>query len=1154
MTSPHRRWMCPCQFVCVAGQGEGAQAGGRDGLSGTPVHQVAPRNGGSNPSQPPQRIPGDWQPSERKTRHRHKKKKKKALGCCEEEMEEACASLETCCRVPLEKLTLAHSRRLVERRTQYVARYLDEVLIPCHVPLETLTLAQRLSLVERRVQDVARYLDEVLIPCPVPLERLTLADSLRLVERRIQYVARQLDEVLIPPCVMTFSVSQFSYSSVDSITSFLRISTSFSLREASVARSEPLYHTREIMAVTSWEGSTHPIQDQPLPRPAVHSRRDRRERITGLDQTSAHALDFNIRQNHLQSQLGAPTAYTEWLARAIPNATALRPPDRGPRVKFNVSRVPFRSLEVREELYCHCHTKRLQHEQGLPLTPQKPHTALLPPTPQIRIPGEPLLGEHETKQQWELSPDQPRCGFPAKVPKPMRSDASPQCAEEIQEPCVCPSGSLPQNAPSIRKSPDAILARLVPTAVVKLQDHVAQKCLEMQMKAFPKIVRESPRNAPLLRETALPGPLCPPGEPGKHRPAAFPTLGQQPAHPMELHLSPKHLVMQWGLLTLDPESPENLPHAIPAMGAGVEFSEMQTDFLLDEVRENLGWHLQRKKLQQEWGLPDAVCQSLRAFLPPVPKLSSLKAMPEVEVVPILGELPFLGGDVKKQLAFHIIKMQVQQRWGLPMRIQDSRRSFMSPSPEERGQLSHPTCGGTATPYLSPFQLCSKKAPSIQLPLRAPSKRWLEDGHALPTDRRQQMARSYSWKHPVAVASKGSPDHHSALQTGKQSTSSSCSTRPPTPVEDTTMETGSSDGTAGNQTNPDRCTLPAGVDLTSPPPGTALRETLAAILYVDRSELRKPLPSLSDTKGTEEKLELHMERKVISREGSCLRPEAQAGESRTDLPRTQCHQVAPEAPGSGQLPRSILDSLIAGQAAHDLKIKHLMEMLSSSRPLAGHVSVCQLCRKALRGKMKGKKTQEETQESAELHGLRDIPAPHGFDGTVNSKLFRDQQPIRVCKKCGKVLQKRPAGSAGADLPRTSHGIPQRWTPGDSTASSNHNKMPVVWLLLADRSKRQDGMGKRAPPKQLKMVSIATSTTGLSQAGEKATGSPDASPPKPPKASRARTSSPSRNKVPVLKRILVCLKETFSKLQKKVKSQMSKDSRSRTPDPKFTKPPF
>ncbi|CAM5098443.1 unnamed protein product [Eretmochelys imbricata] len=691
--------------------------------------------------------------SQRKTRHRHKKKKKKAFGSRYKELEEACASLETCCRVPL--------------------------------------------------------------------ERLTLADSLRLVERRIQYVARQLDEVLIPPSVMTFAVSRFSDSSMESITSFPWNPSSFSLREASVARSEPLCHTREIMAVTGWEGSTHTIQDHLLPRPAVHSRRDRQEQILGLDQMSAHGLDFNIRQKHLQSQLGAPTPYTESLAKMIPNAPALRPPDRDPRVKFNMSRVPFLSHDVLKELDCHLHTRRLQHEQGLPLSPQKPHTALL------------------------------------------------------------------------------------------------------------------------------------------------------------------------------------------------------------------------------------------------------------------------------------------------------------------------------------------------LPLRAPSKRWLEVGHALPRDRRQQMARSYSWKHPGAVASKGkvNAEHRSALQTGKQSTSSSCSTRPPTPVEDTTMETGRSDGTAGKQTNPDRCTLPAGMDLTSPPPGTVITEkTLAVTLLIDRSELRKPLPSLSDTKGTEEKLELHMERKVISREGSCLRPGAQAGESRADLPRTQCHQVAPEAPGSGQLPRSILDSLIAGQSAHDQQIKDMMEMLSNSRPLAGHISVCQLCCKAQPGKMKGKKTQEETQESAELHGLRDIPAPHGFDGTVNSKLCRDQPPIRVCKKCGKVLQKRPAGSAGADMPRTSHGIPQRWTPGDSAASSNHNKMPVVWLLPADRSKRQDGMGKRAPTKQPKMVSIATSTTGLLQAGEKATGSPDASPPKPPKASRARTSSPSRNKVPVLKRIFMCLKQTFSKLQKKVKSQISKDSRSRTTGPKFTKLPF
>ncbi|XP_044863648.1 uncharacterized protein LOC123365083 [Mauremys mutica] len=508
--------------------------------------------------------------SPRKRRPRKTKKKPKAFGRCEEEVEEAGASPETC--------------------------------------------------------------------CPVHLEKLPLAQSLWLLERRQQDVARHLDAVLLPPSVSTSATSQFSYSSRESTTSALWSQSSFSLREASIIQSEPLCHTGEIMPFASWEGSTHPIQAQPLSRPPAHGRRDRGEQTTGLDQTSVHGSDFNLRQKHLQRRLGAP---------------------------------------------------------------------------QTPIPGKPLLGKRDANHQLEVDTDPPKCGFPAKVPEPLRSNTSPQRAQEIQEPCVCPWGPLPQKAHRIMASPDAILARLVPTAGVKLQDHVAQKCWQIQTKAFPKMVRESHRDAPLRRETALPGPLHPPREPGKHRIVAFPTMGQQPAHPLELHIRHQHLVMQRGLLTLDPEPLTKLPHTVPARGARVEFSEMETDF---------------------------------------------------------------------------------------------------------------------------------------------------------------------------------------LQTGRRSTSSSSSTRPPTPVEDTTMETGRNDGAAGKQTNPQRCTLPAGVGLTSSPPGTTVAEkTLAATLQIYRSELRKPLTCVSGTKGTEEKLELHMERKVLLGEGSCLQPGAQAGERRADLPRTQCHQVAPEAP-------------------------------------------------------------------------------------------------------------------------------------------------------------------------------------------------------------------------------------------------------------------
>ncbi|XP_039388061.1 uncharacterized protein LOC120401869 [Mauremys reevesii] len=296
------------------------------------------------------------QASPRKRRPRKTKKKVKAFGCCEEELEEASASPERC--------------------------------------------------------------------CPVPLEKLRLAQRLRLVERRLQDVARHLDEVLIPPSVSASGMRQFCYSSMESTTSPLWSPSSFSLREASVTWSGPLCNTRETMTVASWEGSTHPIQAQPLPRPPAHSRRDQREQNIGLDQMSAHDSDFNIRQKHLQSQLGAP---------------------------------------------------------------------------QTPIPGEPLLGEQDTKQQWEFNTDRPEWG-PAKVPKPLRSDTRPQHAQEIQEPGVCPWGPLPQKAHRIMASPDAILARFVPTAGVKLQDHVAQKCSEIQMKAFPKVVRESHRDAPPERD------------------------------------------------------------------------------------------------------------------------------------------------------------------------------------------------------------------------------------------------------------------------------------------------------------------------------------------------------------------------------------------------------------------------------------------------------------------------------------------------------------------------------------------------------------------------------------------------------------------------------------------------------------------------------
>ncbi|XP_075797312.1 uncharacterized protein LOC142831285 [Pelodiscus sinensis] len=939
--------------------------------------------------------------------------------------------------------------------------------------------------------------------CHVPLEKLTLGHCLQLVDERIQYVARHLDEVLIPP----------SY---------------FTLRETFQSWSESLCHVRETMSVVGREGPMLPTQTQPLSRPPLLSRQDSPEQPAHLHQTSAHGLDLNICQKHLQSQLGAPTLSTESLAQVFPSTPAQFRLAGDSTVIFDMSRVPLLGSTEWDKLDHPVRTKRIPEEQDTAL--QRFPTALLPSAPQSKAPGEPMLGERHAERLWDLLPHQATRGFSAQLPTPSRVTSEPTCTQENQEAYGYPVESRLPKARIVVPAPDTNPAMHVPMVAAKFQGHVAQKCLEIQMKAFPRLMSESHGNTPFLKETSPAKPPQSYEDLGEDSMTAFPARGKYPSQTVSYPVS------QWELPSLDPEPPAKLPPPIPAQGGGAELGETESNFQLDKTWETLDRHVLQKKLQQEWGWPDAPRKALGACQTPVPKPCTLK--PHIKVVSSLGELRFLVSDVKKRLEFHILKMQVQKRWGLPQTVQDSLKEFMSPAPEQRGWLS-PTRSSSVVPYHSPFPVHSRKAQSSHVSPRDPSESWIQDLHALPTDTRQKLGWYYSPKCSGELKGEESPDHRQAWQTKKQSAVSSGSERSPTPEQDAAMETDGSDGAAGSWANSQPCDLLVGADVTLLPPGPERTEqTQAATLHIDQRE--------DGTNGSKEKVELHLERKVVSGEG--LKLEEWAGEDGAALPSSQDLQVAPEAPGCGQLTDSIIDTLVAGQIAHDQELKRLMGMLSSASPWADHVSTGHsVCPHP--GVTKTQKSQE-TQVSGEFLGLRDTAAPNGLSGNGPSEVSRDQPPGRVCEKCSKRRERRRAGLAGADSPKRSHGIPQRETLGNLCASDYHS-MPVVWLLPVGNSKRHDGKGKKTSSKLPIMVSTATSTTGLSQTGFKRAGSPEGS---PPQASRPRIQSPSRNKVPVLKQIFMCLKQTLSKLQSKVTSRMSHDARPKTPDIKFTKPPF
>ncbi|KAG8131337.1 hypothetical protein E2320_017892 [Naja naja] len=118
-----------------------------------------------------------------------------------------------------------------------------------------------------------------------------------------------------------------------------------------------------------------------------------------------------------------------------------------------------------------------------------------------------------------------------------------------------------------------------------------------------------------------------------------------------------------------------------------EFSGAQTPFLQQRGRETLEAHVRKKRLQHEWGLPSVVRRSLEAFLPSVVPQGSVlrKAKSRVETLP--RKLGFLPKDTCIILEFHLQRMQLQQRWGLPRRVLETYRRLFPELPYKKKRVA-----------------------------------------------------------------------------------------------------------------------------------------------------------------------------------------------------------------------------------------------------------------------------------------------------------------------------------------------------------------------------------------------------------------------------------------------------------------------------------
>ncbi|XP_035167235.1 nucleolar and coiled-body phosphoprotein 1-like [Oxyura jamaicensis] len=87
----------------------------------------------------------------------------------------------------------------------------------------------------------------------------------------------------------------------------------------------------------------------------------------------------------------------------------------------------------------------------------------------------------------------------------------------------------------------------------------------------------------------------------------------------------------------------------------------------------------------------------------VPQTPQRPPEPDVIVVPMVNDIPFLDKAVKRQLELHIIKKQIQRRFGLPAKVLAYEKDFIEPTLEQQKSQPPPSQRRSGQPYRSPFQ-------------------------------------------------------------------------------------------------------------------------------------------------------------------------------------------------------------------------------------------------------------------------------------------------------------------------------------------------------------------------------------------------------------------------------------------------------------------
>ncbi|KAJ6663032.1 hypothetical protein lerEdw1_010853 [Lerista edwardsae] len=432
-------------------------------------------------------------------------------------------------------------------------------------------------------------------------------------------------------------------------------------------------------------------QSQPLPKPVRPDLQAPKPRHSpfSVGREGMNQIEHALQRHHFASLWGLGPRYVDAVAGMAPRLPSPLVRFRETPYDFSEARTPFFRQRGRETLEQHIGKKRMQHTWGVPVLVQRSLHSFLQDAPcplqKGSEPSRSVVDIYVLHQELPFLPRdtcrrlehhiqrtklQRKWGLPGKVQESLK----------VFLPSASSGTALfpPSDKKSAQAGSSRVHARqletpsIAPENIHALESRLPRTHLQTGLEAHPGLLSQPQAGQSGREGKHLPRPVHKGQKQPISRPPSLPLLRPRTVDNLDMNVKHKYLTFLWGQPYKDLGPLATVDHASRSpvrIGQVRSRSQrLQSPLLLQEAREMLDCHIQKKRLHHFWGLPAAIQRSLLAFAPPAATSVSPPHRVARKIKIQVEHLPFVSESVQQDLETSLKKMIIHGRWGLPKKM------------------------------------------------------------------------------------------------------------------------------------------------------------------------------------------------------------------------------------------------------------------------------------------------------------------------------------------------------------------------------------------------------------------------------------------------------------------------------------------------------